>query len=164
MRLPKNHLSHNTKKNTTMLRRAIAAAPSARMGLRALAPRVAAVRSLHATGARFADDAAGGAGGLTLNFTMPTKSLYAETAVEMVILPGGDGMFGVMPSHVPTITELKPGVISVQETAGGPLSKYFVSGGFASGALLPPPAQVACCDVLELNDAARDARGGGGPL
>ena len=50
----------------------------------------------------------------------------------MVILPGGDGMFGVMPNHVPTITEVKPGVVSVQETAGGPLTKYFVSGGFAS--------------------------------
>lgn len=50
----------------------------------------------------------------------------------MVILPGGDGMFGVMANHVPTITELKPGVVSVQEAAGGPLTKYFVAGGFAS--------------------------------
>ena len=71
-------------------------------------------------------------GGLTLNFTVPTKSIYKKAKVEMVILPGGDGMFGVMPNHVPTITEVKPGVVSVQETAGGPLTKYFVSGGFAS--------------------------------
>ena len=97
---------------------------------RALAP---VARQLHATSARFADDASAAGGGLTLNFTVPSKSLYTEAQVEMVILPGGDGMFGVMPSHVPTITELKPGVVSVQETAGGPLSKYFVSGGFASG-------------------------------
>ena len=67
-----------------------------------------------------------------LNFTVPTKALYEGVGVEMVILPGGDGQFGVMPSHVPTITELKPGVVSVQEAAGGPLTKYFVSGGFAS--------------------------------
>ena len=59
----------------------------------------------------------------------------------MVILPGGDGQFGVMPSHVPTITEVKPGVVSVQETAGGALAKYFVSGGFASGACCPAPLQ-----------------------
>jgi F-type H+-transporting ATPase subunit delta len=95
------------------------------------APRLLAARSLHATGARFADEAAA-AGGLTLNFALPSKSLYTEAAVEMVILPGGDGMFGVMANHVPTITELKPGVVSVQEAAGGPLTKYFVSGGFAS--------------------------------
>lgn len=50
----------------------------------------------------------------------------------MVILPGSDGFFGVLPNHVPTIAELKPGVVQVQETAGGPLAKYFVSGGFAS--------------------------------
>lgn len=48
------------------------------------------------------------------------------------MLPGGDGVFGVMPNHVPTISEIKPGTISVQEEAGGPLVKYFVSGGFAS--------------------------------
>lgn len=117
-----------------MLRRAIStAAPSARVGLaRSLAPALS--RALRTTGARLADEAASGGGGLTLNFNLPSKSLYSEASVEMVILPGGDGMFGVMPSHVPTITELKPGVVSVQETAGGELSKYFVSGGFASGA------------------------------
>jgi len=63
---------------------------------------------------------------------VPTKALYEGAGVEMVILPGGDGQFGVMPGHVPTITEVKPGVVSVQEVAGGPLTKYFVSGGFAS--------------------------------
>lgn len=104
--------------------------PLSRQALpRALA--VQPLRSLRTTGARYADDASGG-GGLTLNFTLPSKALYAESAVEMVILPGGDGQFGVMPSHVPTITEVKPGVVSVQEAAGGPLTKYFVSGGFAS--------------------------------
>ena len=33
-------------------------------------------------------------------------------------------------------SELKPGVVYVQETAGGPLEKYFVSGGFASSTCL----------------------------
>jgi F-type H+-transporting ATPase subunit delta len=98
--------------------------------VRATAPRLA-VRALHATGARFADEP-GSAGGLTLNFALPSKSLYTEAMVEMVILPGGDGMFGVMANHVPTITELKPGIVSVQESVGGPLTKYFVAGGFAS--------------------------------
>ena len=64
---------------------------------------------------------------------MPNKALYQDAKVEMVILPGGDGQFGVMPSHVPTITEVKPGVVSVQDAVGGPLTKYFVAGGFASG-------------------------------
>ena len=114
----------------------------ARTRLASMAPRAltagAPVRALHATRARLADEDAS-AGGLTFTMTVPTKSLYEAAPVEMVILPGGDGMFGVMPSHVPTISELKPGTISVQETAGGELTKYFISGGFASGAQTVAP-------------------------
>ena len=98
----------------------------------ALAPRTALLRT---TAARFAEGEtapSAPAGGMLLSFTVPDKSLYESTPVEMVILPGGDGQFGVMPNHVPTISELKPGVVSVQEETGGPLVKYFVSGGFAS--------------------------------
>ena len=101
---------------------------STRVGARVRVP--VASRLLHATAARFADAAA--APSLTLNFTLPSKGLYVNTPVEMVILPGSDGEFGVMPSHVPTISTLKPGVVSVQEEASGPLKKYFISGGFAS--------------------------------
>ncbi|CAI0417675.1 unnamed protein product [Linum tenue] len=36
---------------------------------------------------------------------------------------------GVLPGHVPTIAELKPGVMTVHE--GTDVSKYFVSSGFA---------------------------------
>lgn len=102
----------------------------------ALAPRTALLRT---TAARFAEGEtapSAPAGGMLLSFTVPDKSLYESTPVEMVILPGGDGQFGVMPNHVPTISELKPGVVSVQEETGGPLVKYFVSGGFASSARL----------------------------
>ncbi|KAL1515905.1 hypothetical protein AB1Y20_002519 [Prymnesium parvum] len=87
-------------------------------------------RMLHATGARLADGQPATA--LTLNFTLPSKAFYVKAPVEMVMLPGSDGEFGVMPNHVPTITTLKPGVVSVQEVAGGELKKYFISGGFAS--------------------------------
>ena len=101
----------------SMLSRTICAAPSARGITRSLAPALS--RSLRTTGARLADDVAPAGGGLTLNFNLPSKTLYSEASVEMVILPGGDGMFGVMPNHVPTITELKPGVVSVQRVVCG---------------------------------------------
>ena len=122
-----------------------------RLGARSLAARAPAVSSLaprtallRTTAARFAEGEtapSAPAGGMLLSFTVPEKSLYDSTPVEMVILPGGDGQFGVMPNHVPTISELKPGVVSVQEETGGPLIKYFVSGGFASSAPLPLPAK-----------------------
>jgi F-type H+-transporting ATPase subunit delta len=100
-------------------------------------------RLVHATRAAHAEETKpAAAGSLSLTFTLPKACLYDTAPVEMVILPGVDGIFGVMPNHVPTIAELKPGVVSVQETAGGPLTKYFVSGGFASSA--PAPSCQPC--------------------
>lgn len=47
----------------------------------------------------------------------------------MVIVPATTGQMGVLPGHVATIAELKPGVLSVHE--GNDVTKYFVSSGFA---------------------------------
>lgn len=47
----------------------------------------------------------------------------------MVIIPATTGQMGVLPGHVATIAELKPGVLSVHE--GNDVNKYFVSSGFA---------------------------------
>jgi F-type H+-transporting ATPase subunit delta len=49
--------------------------------------------------------------------------------VDMVIVPATTGHMGVLPGHVATIAELKPGVLSVHE--GNDVTKYFVSSGFA---------------------------------
>jgi len=92
-----------------------------------------AARLVHATRAAREDaPKAANPGELLFTLTDPASCIFEAAPVEMVILPGVDGQFGVMPNHVPTIAELKPGVVSVQEAAGGPLTKYFVSGGFAS--------------------------------
>lgn len=47
----------------------------------------------------------------------------------MVIIPASTGQMGVLPGHVATIAELKPGIMSVHE--GNEVKKYFVSSGFA---------------------------------
>ena len=47
----------------------------------------------------------------------------------MVIIPATTGQMGVLPGHVSTIAELKPGVLSVHEDNN--TTKYFVSSGFA---------------------------------
>ena len=49
--------------------------------------------------------------------------------VDMVIVPATTGQMGILPGHVPTIAELKPGLMSVHE--GTDVKKYFVSSGFA---------------------------------
>ncbi|KAI5064338.1 hypothetical protein GOP47_0021008 [Adiantum capillus-veneris] len=47
----------------------------------------------------------------------------------MIIVPATTGQMGILPGHVPTIAELKPGIMSVHE--GSEVTQYFVSGGFA---------------------------------
>ncbi|RWW04605.1 hypothetical protein GW17_00032161 [Ensete ventricosum] len=49
--------------------------------------------------------------------------------VDMVIVPATTGQMGVLPGHVATIAELKPGLLYVHE--GSEVTKYFVSSGFA---------------------------------
>lgn len=55
--------------------------------------------------------------------------LYLFAQVDMVIIPATTGQMGVLPGHVPTIAELKPGILSVHE--GNDTKKYFLSSGFA---------------------------------
>ncbi|XP_042494040.1 ATP synthase subunit delta', mitochondrial-like [Macadamia integrifolia] len=66
---------------------------------------------------------------LTVNFVLPYQSELAGKEVDMVIIPATTGQMGVLPGHVATIAELKPGVMSVHE--GNDVTKYFISSGFA---------------------------------
>ncbi|KAH7525312.1 hypothetical protein FEM48_Zijuj06G0211500 [Ziziphus jujuba var. spinosa] len=61
----------------------------------------------------------------------PQPALEVENVspVDMVIIPATTGHMGVLPGHVATIAELKPGVLSVHE--GNDTTKYFISSGFA---------------------------------
>ncbi|KAL7258509.1 hypothetical protein ACSBR1_004608 [Camellia fascicularis] len=66
---------------------------------------------------------------LSVNFVLPYSSELSTKEVDMVIIPASTGQMGVLPGHVATITELKPGILSVHE--GNEVTKYFVSSGFA---------------------------------
>jgi F-type H+-transporting ATPase subunit epsilon len=61
----------------------------------------------------------------------PEKLLFSQP-VEMVVVPGGEGYFGVLPGHSPMIATLKPGVIDVYADNANTISqRIFVAGGFA---------------------------------
>ncbi|KAK6918691.1 ATP synthase, F1 complex, delta/epsilon subunit, N-terminal [Dillenia turbinata] len=66
---------------------------------------------------------------LTVNFVLPYASELSGKEVDMVIIPATTGQMGILPGHVATIAELKPGVLSVHQ--GNDVTKYFVSSGFA---------------------------------
>ncbi len=58
------------------------------------------------------------------------ERLLASAEVDMVVVPGSEGDFGVLPQHSLFMSVLRPGVIETYE--GGQVSlRIFVAGGFA---------------------------------
>lgn len=58
------------------------------------------------------------------------ERLLLSRAVEMVVIPGSEGYFGVLPRHAPMISTLSSGVIDIYE-GGAITEQLFVAGGFA---------------------------------
>jgi F-type H+-transporting ATPase subunit epsilon len=67
----------------------------------------------------------------TLEFELvsPAQLLVSEP-VEMVVVPGVEGAFGVLPQHSPTLSTLRPGFVDVYQN-GEVAKRYLVTGGFA---------------------------------
>jgi F-type H+-transporting ATPase subunit epsilon len=59
----------------------------------------------------------------------PERLLLSER-VDMVVVPGEEGDFGVLPMHAPLISTVRPGVIQVYQDRQV-TQRLFVAGGFA---------------------------------
>lgn len=86
------------------------------------------------------------------------EQLLLSRGVEMVVVPGAEGDFGVLPRHTPMISNVRPGVIRVYE--GGKVTEdIFVAGGFAE---VTPARCTVLADqampVAELDRAAAEVR------
>lgn len=57
----------------------------------------------------------------------PERLLLSEM-VEMVVIPGSEGNFGVLPGHAPFISSIRPGVIDVYEGRAVTRRIFVVSG------------------------------------
>jgi F-type H+-transporting ATPase subunit epsilon len=66
---------------------------------------------------------------MQLNLITPEKTFFSAPA-DMVVVPGVEGDFGVLPGHAPFISAIRPGVIII-DTADGAQRKIAVMGGFA---------------------------------
>ena len=64
---------------------------------------------------------------LRLEIVTPDNRAYAED-VEMVVLPGVEGEMGILPMHVPLMTQIKPGELVV--TKNGETLHLAVGEGF----------------------------------
>lgn len=66
---------------------------------------------------------------LSLSIITPEQTLYAGD-VSMVVIPGAEGDFGVLPKHAPFISTLRAGEIKVYRN--DTVSDVFrITGGFA---------------------------------
>jgi F-type H+-transporting ATPase subunit epsilon len=66
-----------------------------------------------------------------VSFEMVSPDRLLKTAdVDMVIVPGMEGDFGVLPGHAPLISTMRPGVVEIHDE-GNDVEQIFVRGGFA---------------------------------
>lgn len=66
---------------------------------------------------------------ITFDLISPEKSIFSSE-VDMVVVPGIEGDFGVLPEHCPLISELRPGEIEIFKD-NKKEQTFFIGGGFA---------------------------------
>lgn len=82
--------------------------------------------------------------------------------VDMVVVPGSEGDFGVLPGHAPFMATIRTGTIDVH--AGNVVTRIFVHGGFAEVTpqgliiLAEETAELATLDAADIRDRLEAAR------
>ena len=82
----------------------------------------------------------------------PEKLLLSEE-VEMVVIPGAEGDFGVLPGHTPVISTVRPGIIHIFE-GGSVKTRIFIAGGFAE--VTAERCTVLAEEAIPLDDIVRE--------
>ena len=96
-------------------------------------------------------------GKVAFELVSPERLLLSQE-VDMIVVPGEEGDFGVLHRHSPMISTLRPGVINVHD-AGAVTERIFVAGGFAE--VTPARCTVLAEEALpvaEIDRAATEQR------
>ena len=83
----------------------------------------------------------------------PAQMMMSEQA-ELVVLPGGDGNFGVLPGHAPLLSTLRPGTIEIRDENLKVLDQIFVEEGFAE--VTSERCTVLAEEAMRVNEITRD--------
>ena len=83
------------------------------------------------------------------------ENLIFNDEVGMIIVPGKDGDFGVLPGHSKVMSSLRPGRVMVYGEGKNLLKAFFVSGGFAE--VNPEKCIVLAESVDEINELDKSA-------
>ncbi|KAJ9199743.1 hypothetical protein DTO166G4_5936 [Paecilomyces variotii] len=92
---------------------------------------------------------------IKLSLALPHQSIYKSADVVQVNIPAASGEMGVLANHVPSIEQLKPGLVEVVEESGKS-KQFFLSGGFA---VVQPDSELSINAVegYPLEDFSADA-------
>ena len=90
---------------------------------------------------------------LAFELVSPERLLLSEQ-VDMVVVPGAEGDFGVLVKHTPMISAVRPGVIAVHD-GGAVKERIFVAGGFAE--VTPARCTVLAEQAMPVGDIDRGA-------
>ena len=86
----------------------------------------------------------------TISFDLVSpENLIFNDEVGMIIVPGKDGDFGVLPGHSKVMSSLRPGRVMVYGEDKNLLKSFFVSGGFTE--VNPEKCIVLAESVNEIN-------------
>ena len=82
------------------------------------------------------------------------ERLVMAAAADMVVVPGAEGNFGVLPGHSLLISAVRPGIIDIYE--GNTITeRVFVAGGIAE--VTPERCTVLASEAIALADIDRGA-------
>jgi F-type H+-transporting ATPase subunit epsilon len=80
------------------------------------------------------------------------ERLILSQAVDMVVVPGAEGDFGVLPGHALFLSTVRPGIIAVHNE-GAVRERIFVGGGFAE--VTPERCTVLADEAVPVQDIDR---------
>lgn len=84
---------------------------------------------------------------LQFDLVAPEQRLFSGT-VDMVVVPGAEGDFGVLPEHAPFMSTIRSGAIAIHD--GGEVTRTFIHGGFAE--VTPSGLTILAEEAIELSE------------
>lgn len=97
--------------------------------------------------------------GLSLTFASPAQSFYKDIKVKQVDVPSYSGNFGILADHVPILSVIKPGVVTVYEE-DGTTKKIFVAAGTVTmnedSSLLLLASEAVAVEDLDIAEAQKN--------
>ena len=84
---------------------------------------------------------------LQLELVLP-DTLVASKRVDMVIIAGTEGDFGVLPEHAPLVSSIRPGLLEIHDS--DKTEKFFLAGGFVE--VLSNQVSILASELCSLED------------